>query len=56
MGSIPGSILGAYVMGYATTLTDYLISPSFSDIIPIVVILVMLVVRPQGLLGKKELQ
>ena len=56
MGSIPGSILGAFVMGYATTLTDYLISPSFSEIVPIVVILVMLLVRPQGLLGKKELQ
>jgi len=56
MGSIPGSILGAFIMGYATTLTDYLISPSFSEIIPIVVILVMLLVRPQGLLGKKELQ
>ena len=56
MGSIPGSILGAFVMGYATTLTDYLISTSLSDIIPLVVILIMLLVRPQGLLGKKELQ
>jgi len=56
MGSIPGSIIGAFVMGYATTLTDYLISPSFSEIIPVIVILVMLLVRPQGLLGKKELQ
>lgn len=55
MGSIPGSIIGAFIMGYATTLTDYLISPTFSVIIPIVVILVMLLVRPQGLLGKKEL-
>lgn len=56
MGSIPGSILGSFIMGYATTITDFLISPTFSDIIPIVVILVMLLVRPQGLLGKKELQ
>ncbi|OLS21406.1 MAG: High-affinity branched-chain amino acid transport system permease protein LivH [Candidatus Thorarchaeota archaeon AB_25] len=55
MGSIPGSIVGAFVMGYATSLTDFLISPTFSVIIPIVVILVMLLVRPQGLLGKKEL-
>ena len=55
MGSIPGSITGAFVMGYATSLTDYLISPTFSVVIPIVVILVMLLVRPQGLLGKKEL-
>ncbi|MGY5864465.1 MAG: branched-chain amino acid ABC transporter permease, partial [Candidatus Thorarchaeota archaeon] len=55
MGSIPGSILGAYIMGYATTFTDYYISPAFSELIPIVVILVMLLVRPQGLLGKEEL-
>jgi branched-subunit amino acid ABC-type transport system permease component len=43
-------------MGYATAFTDFFISPSFSVLIPIVVILVMLLVRPQGLLGKKELQ
>jgi branched-chain amino acid transport system permease protein len=55
MGSIPGSIIGAFIMGYATTFTDFVISPAFSEIIPIVVILVMLLVRPQGLLGKKEL-
>jgi branched-chain amino acid transport system permease protein len=55
MGSIPGSIIGSFIMGYATTFTDFAISPAFSEIIPIVVILVMLLVRPQGLLGKKEL-
>ncbi len=54
MGSIPGSIVGAYIMGYATTFTDYFISPAFSEVIPIVVILLMLLVRPQGLLGKEE--
>ncbi|MHA1965337.1 MAG: branched-chain amino acid ABC transporter permease [Candidatus Thorarchaeota archaeon] len=56
MGSIPGSIIGAFIMGYAITITDFLISPTFSAVIPIVVILVMLLIRPQGLLGKKELQ
>ena len=54
MGSIPGSIIGAFIMGYATTFTDYFISTAFSELIPIIVILVMLLVRPQGLLGKKE--
>jgi branched-chain amino acid transport system permease protein len=54
MGSIPGSIIGAFIMGYATTFTDYFLSPAFSELIPIIVILVMLLVRPQGLLGKKE--
>jgi branched-chain amino acid transport system permease protein len=55
MGSIPGSIIGAYIMGFATTFTDFFISPAFSELIPIVVILLMLLVRPQGLLGKEEL-
>ena len=55
MGSIPGSIVGAFIIGYATSITDYVISPTLSSIIPLVVILVMLLVRPQGLLGKKEL-
>ncbi|MHA2602623.1 MAG: branched-chain amino acid ABC transporter permease [Candidatus Thorarchaeota archaeon SMTZ1-83] len=56
MGSIPGSIVAAFIMGYARSFSDYFISTAFSEIIPIVVILVMLLVRPQGLLGKKELQ
>jgi branched-chain amino acid transport system permease protein len=58
MGSIPGSIVGAFIMGYATSFTDYFpgLGPAFSELIPIIVILVMLVVRPQGLLGKEEVQ
>jgi branched-chain amino acid transport system permease protein len=55
MGSIPGSILGAFIMGYATSFTHYAIGASFAPIVPVIVILVMLLVRPQGLLGKKEL-
>lgn len=56
MGSIPGSIVGAFIMGYATTFTDFFISPALSEVVPLVVILVMLLARPQGLLGKKELR
>ncbi|UCE09359.1 MAG: branched-chain amino acid ABC transporter permease [Candidatus Thorarchaeota archaeon] len=58
MGSIPGSIVGAFIMGYATTFTDYfpMLGPEYSQLIPIVVILVMLLIRPQGLLGKEEVQ
>lgn len=57
MGSISGSILGAFIMGYATTITSQvLMVPQYSALIPIVVILVMLIIRPQGLLGKKEVK
>jgi branched-chain amino acid transport system permease protein len=56
MGSMEGSIVGAFIMGYAGEFTKLYISASFSTLVPIVVILVMLLVRPQGLLGKKELR
>jgi branched-chain amino acid transport system permease protein len=56
MGSITGSILGAFIMGYVTTYTQYspFLGPAYAELVPIIVIVVMLLVRPQGLLGKKE--
>ncbi|MFX1326872.1 MAG: branched-chain amino acid ABC transporter permease [Promethearchaeota archaeon] len=56
LGSIPGSILGAFVIGYARTFCSYFIGTQFAEIFPIIVIVIMLVFRPQGLLGKKEVE
>ncbi|NVM35547.1 MAG: branched-chain amino acid ABC transporter permease [Candidatus Lokiarchaeota archaeon] len=56
LGSIPGSILGAFIMAYARVFCSYFISTQFAEIFPIIVIIVMLVFRPQGLLGKKEVE
>jgi branched-chain amino acid transport system permease protein len=56
LGSIPGSILGAFILGYTRNFANYYISPSFSALIPIVVIVLVLVLRPRGILGKKELR
>jgi branched-chain amino acid transport system permease protein len=55
MGSITGSVLGAFVIAYARNFCTYFISPSLAELVPLVVILIVLVVRPQGLLGKKEI-
>jgi branched-chain amino acid transport system permease protein len=56
MGSIPGSVLGAFVIAYARNICTYLIDPSLAELVPLVVILLVLVIRPQGLLGKKEIR
>lgn len=59
MGSIPGSIIGAFIMGYAKMAFSYFIpvyGQTFATIFPLIVIVVMLLVRPQGLLGKKEVK
>ncbi len=54
-GSILGSILGALIMGYARAFCSYYISTSFAELVPLIVIVIMLLIRPRGLLGKKEL-
>jgi branched-chain amino acid transport system permease protein len=54
MGSVAGSVLGAFVIAYARNFCTYFINPSLAELVPLVVILIVLVVRPQGLLGKKE--
>jgi branched-chain amino acid transport system permease protein len=58
MGSLIGSLAGAFIMGYITTFTQYapFLGPAWGELVPIIVILVMLLVRPQGLFGKKEVQ
>jgi len=56
MGSVTGSVLGAFVIAYARNFCTYFISPSLAELVPLVVILIVLVLRPQGLLGKKEVK
>ncbi|MFX0018416.1 MAG: branched-chain amino acid ABC transporter permease [Promethearchaeota archaeon] len=55
LGSLPGSVAGSFILGYATSICNYLIDPSFAALIPGIVIVVTLVLRPQGLFGKKEI-
>lgn len=55
LGSLPGSVAGAFIIAYARSYTNYFISPVLSALIPIIVIVVMLVLRPRGLFGKKEI-
>ncbi|MFW9822340.1 MAG: branched-chain amino acid ABC transporter permease [Candidatus Thorarchaeota archaeon] len=55
MGSLPGSVVGAFIIGYARIITNYLIDPVYSSLIPVIIIVVILVIRPRGLFGKKEI-
>lgn len=55
LGSTSGSVLGAYIIAFARSYTNYFLSPVLSALIPIIVIVLVLVLRPRGLLGKKEI-
>jgi len=56
LGSLSGSILGAFIISYANSFTNFVLRlPELSALIPVIVIVVMLVIRPRGLFGKKEI-
>lgn len=53
IGILPGAMLGGLLMGMAETLTKAYISANLSDAIAFSILIVILIVRPSGLLGKK---
>ncbi len=53
LGSIPGSILSALLLGYSETIVAYAISPAWTEIVSLVAVLLTLILRPAGLLGKR---
>lgn len=56
MDSLPGSLVGAFILGYVRMFTNFFIDPVISTIMPVLVIIIILVIRPRGLFGKKEIK
>ncbi len=55
IGSIPGAVLGGFLVGILQSLVLWAGAPSeFRNVIVFVLLIVVLVVRPQGILGKRE--
>ena len=53
MGSLPGAAIGALALGVAETMTVTYISPAWATAVPYVFVFIVLLVRPQGLLGTR---
>jgi len=52
-GSIPGAVVGSLVIGVLETMTASFISSDFKDALTLGVLIVFLVVRPEGLFGER---
>jgi branched-chain amino acid transport system permease protein len=52
IGNVPGAVLGGLVMGIAEVLVVGYVSPTLRDAIAFVLLIVILLVRPAGLLGR----
>jgi len=53
LGSVTGSLIAAYVVGYIETMTAYLVSPAYRFIPSLLLLVVVMYVRPRGLLGRR---
>jgi branched-chain amino acid transport system permease protein len=53
MGSIFGSVVAAFMLAFFEKLTKYYISSSLEQMVFLVVVIAVLLIRPQGLFGKK---
>lgn len=52
IGSIPGAMVGGFVMGIAETLTKGYISSQLADAIAFGILILILVVKPSGIMGQ----
>lgn len=54
MGSIPGAIIGGYILGFAESIGATYISSDYKDIIAFVLLIIILSIKPNGLFAKGE--
>ncbi len=56
IGSIPGAMAGGLVLGFAESYTQGYISTRWSDLLVFVILILFLMFRPQGILGKADIR
>jgi branched-chain amino acid transport system permease protein len=54
IGSIPGAVLGGFFLGIVENLGIWKIQAGWKDTIAFAVLIIFLLIRPQGILGKKN--
>lgn len=53
IGSIPGALIGGIILGVIEILASAYISPQFSDSIVFMVLILVLIIKPTGIMGKR---
>ena len=54
LGSLPGALLGALLLGLIETFVSGYLSTQYRDLIAFLILITMLVVRPTGIMGKSS--
>jgi branched-chain amino acid transport system permease protein len=53
LGSVSGSLIAAYVVGYIETITAYMVNPAYRTIPSLLLLIAVMYLRPQGLFGRR---
>lgn len=56
IGSIPGAMLGGFLLGIIEALVVGYLNPTYADFIAFLILVVVLIVRPRGILGRAPVQ
>jgi branched-chain amino acid transport system permease protein len=54
LGSLPGTIIGAYIIGLIESTSAFVLSLYWAPIVLFAVLIIMMIVKPTGLLGGKQ--
>jgi branched-chain amino acid transport system permease protein len=52
IGSVPGAMLGGYILGISETMTKGFLSSQYADAISFSILIIILLVKPTGIMGK----
>jgi branched-chain amino acid transport system permease protein len=53
MGSLPGAVIGGYLLGLIESLAGGYISMIYADLFAFAVLVIVLTIKPTGLFGKR---
>ena len=56
LGSIPGALVGGIVLGVLENVGAGLIASAYRDVIALIILIVILIFRPTGIMGKKTVK
>ncbi|MDR1545526.1 MAG: branched-chain amino acid ABC transporter permease LivH [Deltaproteobacteria bacterium] len=56
IGSIPGAVLGALILGFAESFAAGYVSNAYKDVVAFVILIIILTFRPSGILGQPQSQ
>lgn len=56
IGSVPGAILGAFLLGFSENFGIWFLPSGYKDAIAFAILFIFLIARPQGILGRRRLK